>query len=213
MATHIYTYTNPTFEKHLRSAVDVLSEDGLLAYPTDVNWACGCQLTSRRGLQRLQALKPFHPKSRPFSLLCSSIKMVAEYADLENSQYRLLRKILPGPYTILLRSHKAAKRLLVDRRELIGVRIPRSDLMLDLINFHEAPILSTSLAKGPAGEEILYGYELERVFGNRIDVLLDLGSEVPFLETTILDCSGGGVELVRQGVGETDSFRSLLSSV
>ena len=205
MAKHLYTFINPTSKKHLEKASELLNKDGIIAYPTDVNWALGCNASSPKALSRLQALKPFHPKAQPFSLLCDSLSMVAQVANVSDVAFRVLRKILPGPYTLLLESNKMLPRQIKDKRKTVGVRVPQSPLILDLINCFGGPLLTTSISQYEISKDnfvsIRYGYELDEHLGHGLDLILDLGEEVVPLETTIIDMTQSQLELVRQGVG------------
>jgi tRNA threonylcarbamoyl adenosine modification protein (Sua5/YciO/YrdC/YwlC family) len=208
MAKHLYTYINPLSEKHLQEALRVLQNDGLIAYPTDVNWAVGCDASSVKAIKKIQALKAQHPKERPFSLLCDSLSMVAQVATVEQSAYRVLRKILPGPYTVLLASNRSLSKLINDKRKSVGVRIPAAPLLLGLVAALQRPLLTSSLPHGESEDEeaIRYGYDVEARFGHQIDLILDLGEEVLPAETSIIDFSEGGCKVVRKGLGDVSMF-------
>ena len=137
--------------------------------------------------------------------------MISEYTKLEHDTYRILRKILPGPYTIILESNKALPKRLHDKRKEVGVRVPDSPLLHELIERYQKPLATTSLseyeAKTSSNNNFLYGYEVERHYGHGIDLILDLGEALNPLQTTILDFTNGGCEVMRQGIGDT-SFLS-----
>lgn len=208
MAKHIYTYINPLVEKHINAVLDVLANDGIIAYPTDVNWAVGCDATNVKAIRKIQALKSLHPKEQPFSLLCDSLSMVAQFATIEQSAYRYLRKILPGPYTIILPSNKALPKILHDKRKSVGIRIPNCPLILGIIAALQKPLLTSSLPHGESSSEeaIRYGYTIEERFGHQIDLILDLGEEVIPGETSIIDFSEGSYTIVRKGLGDLSIF-------
>ena len=119
MAKLLYTHIDPCNKKHLSKACHILKNDGVIAYPSDVNWAMGCHPKSSKAILRMQKMKPLHPKDQPFSLLCDSIGMVSKVAYFENSSYRLLRKALPGPYTIILERNKLLPRQIKDKRRAV----------------------------------------------------------------------------------------------
>ena len=207
LGKHIYTFQNPSSEKHLKEACDVLASGGVIVYPTDVNWAFGCDPTSKKALDRIRRLKPHHPKEQPFSLICNSLSMVAKYAYLENHWYRVLKKALPGPYTLLLKGTHNLSRLIKDKRKTVGVRVPACHLLLDLIDLYSNPIISSSLPEGGVNKKPLtFGYELHEVYGHGVDLLLDLGNEVLSNQTTIIDLTEGAGKLIRQGLGDLSKF-------
>ena len=202
MAEHLYTYTNPTNPKHLEKACRVLSSGGVLAYPTDVNWAIGCDASNSKALKRVFAIKKAHPKERPLSFLCSNVSMISQIAAVEHVHYRLLKRAFPGPYTIFLKPQKKLARKIGEKREKLGVRVPENALLLDLIEAYGSPLATSSLVFEE--ERFTYGYEVERVHGHALDLILDLGEEVIPRETTIIDLTEGEPELVREGEGKID---------
>ena len=209
MSAHLYTYDNPPSERDLARAERVLREDGVLAYPNDLNWAFGCDAASSKALDQIHMLKPTRSKDLPFSLLCSSISMAAEYATIDNTAYRLLRKAWPGPFTVLLNATKAFPRQLKDKRRVVGIRIPASTLLQTLVERLGGPLATTSVPLID-GKPAAFGYEVFDAFGHGLDLLLDLGNELPGLESTIVDLTETGVaKLIRQGAGDASIFECL----
>lgn len=201
MAKLIYTYTHPTSEKDLRATVNILEHDGVIAYPTDVNWAFGCSPSSKKALDRIMALKPQHPKQQPFTLLCNNVSMIAQYAEVTNNDFRVLKRLFPGPFTVLLNRGRTFPKQLKDKRTQVGVRIPDSPLLLDLITLFDQPLATSSVPPRPQGEPFSYGYEVDQVYGHALDLILDLGTPSTYLETTVIDLTQGEMEIVREGAG------------
>jgi len=214
MAQHIYTYDNPPAERDLARTVRVLAVGGVIAYPTDINWAIGCDAASSKALDRIHQLKPTHSKERPFSLICSSISMAAEYASIDNAAYRLLRKAWPGPYTVLLTATRTFPRQLKDKRRVVGIRIPASPLLTAIVDQLGRPLATTSApalsslqdADGEGENPPHFGYEVAAAYGHALDLVLDLGAELAGLESTIVDLTGGTPEVVRKGAGDPALF-------
>lgn len=203
MSTHLYTYENPCSEKDLQRVIKILNNDGVIAYPTDLSWAFGCRASSARAIDRIKALKP--SKSLPFSLIFDSISRASQYTVIDHAAYRILKRALPGPYTMILPSHKQLPRQLGDKRKTVGIRIPERPLLIELVCRLEEPLLTTSLPDAASGP-CLYGYEVFDRFGHALDLICDLGSEMSAGETTILDLSSGLVELIRQGMGSVEGI-------
>jgi tRNA threonylcarbamoyl adenosine modification protein (Sua5/YciO/YrdC/YwlC family) len=207
MARHLYTFVNPTSERDLQEACRILDDGGLVAFPTDVYWAIGCDAASTRALDRVRALKPGHPKEQPFSLMCSSISMAAKVANVDGPHYRIMKHYLPGPFTFLLERHRSLPRQIKDKRKVVGIRIPDSALPLELIEKYGRPLATTSLPSYIVGAEeygpltLRFGYEVDEKFGHALDLVLDLGIEVEPRETTVVDLSEGEPQIIRQGVG------------
>lgn len=218
MVEHLYTYDNPTSQRDIQKIVKVLSHDGVIAYPTDLNWAIGCDGTSVHGLERLRLIKPSHGKYHPFSLIFNSISMAADYVHIDNASYRLLKKLWPGPYTVLLMSVRTLARQLKDKRKVIGVRIPKSPLLHAVVEALGRPLATTSfpaiMTENESNEEetigrfYKFGYEIAEEFGHVLDMVIDLGHELPGLESTIIDLTESVPVLVRRGAGDPQLFES-----
>jgi tRNA threonylcarbamoyl adenosine modification protein (Sua5/YciO/YrdC/YwlC family) len=206
MSEHLYTYINPTSERDMAKACRILEQDGVLAYPMDVNWAFGCDASSVKALDRIHRLKPSHPKERPFSLICADISMAATVGNIDNHQYRVLKKCWPGPYTVILKRHRSLPRQIKDKRPVVGIRIPESPLIRDLVQRWGKPLATTSVPNLADGSVPRMGYQIIEEFGHGIDLLLDLGEELPGLDSTIVDFSEGEPVIVRVGVGDPDLF-------
>ena len=206
VADHLYTYDDPPSVKDLGRACKVLDDGGLLAYPIDGNWAFGCDAANVKALERLRRLKPGHPSDQPFSLVCSSIAMAAQLVIIETNAYRVLKKALPGPYTILLKPAKNLARQLHDKRKTVGIRIPQSPLILALVERYGLPLATTSVPPLRSGAPAKMGYEVFDEFGHALDLVLDLGGEMAGLETTIVDFTDVAPVLIRAGIGELAAF-------
>jgi tRNA threonylcarbamoyl adenosine modification protein (Sua5/YciO/YrdC/YwlC family) len=214
-------------DRILSRAVQILNQGGLLALPTDTSWSLVCSLKSREGIKKLKALSNEGNEQR-FTLLCSDISQFGELCSLDNTRFRLIKRLSPGPYAFILKTLPGTEKALGLRRKEAGVRIPGHPLPLALINLLGHPLYSVTAkqsmaaayqgeflddedtAAGDAGEapelpaipeENLFegGWELEGIPG--LDLILDGGEEQNRLFSTILDLSGDDVKLLRQGAG------------
>lgn len=214
MSQHIYTYDDPPSERDLEQIVRLLADDGVIAYPTDDNWAFGCDAASSKALDRIHRLKPSHPKEQPFSLICSSMSMAAEVGNIDNQAYRLLRRAWPGPYTVLLPAGRSLPRQIKDKRRVVGVRIPSCKLVLAIVEKFGKPLATTSVPdiadpQDPKSGHLRpphFGYEVHDVFGHALDLVVDLGAELTGRESTVVDLSEGYAQVVRVGLGDPSIF-------
>ena len=223
MTEHLYTYDDPPSLRDIQKITDVLKKDGIIAYPTDLNWAMGCDAISVHGLERLRLIKAHKSKHHPFSLIFSSISMAADYVNINHSTYRILKKAWPGPYTILLTSSRSLPRQLKDKRKVIGIRIPASPLLQAVIESLGRPLASTSFPalhshsedvqddSEQVRQDYRFGYEIAENYGHALDMVVDLGHELPGLESTIVDMTGPYPEVVRRGAGDPALFEDALS--
>jgi tRNA threonylcarbamoyl adenosine modification protein (Sua5/YciO/YrdC/YwlC family) len=204
----------------LSRAKDLLSGGGLLAFPTDTSWSLACSMKSREGIKKLKSFSGERDE-RYFTLLCADISQFGEFCSIDNTRFRLIKRLSPGPYTFVLKTLLGTEKALGLRRRELGIRIPGHPLPLALIDTLGQPLYSVtakrSMAEGyqgsweepedsgdtlpPIPEEELFegGWELESISG--IDLILDGGEEQNRTFSTVLDVSGEGVIVLRQGVG------------
>jgi len=208
LASHVFTYIDPPCEKDIAQACRVLESGGIIAYPTDVNWAVGCDASNVKAIDKIRSLKASENSDRPFSLICDSLSMASDFATIDGNHYRLLRKALPGPFTFLLKRSKNLARQINDKRKIVGIRIPKSPLVLELVEKFGRPLATSSLTSDPNSDlsAPTFGYQVEELFGHGMDMILDLGDEVLFRETSIIDLSDGEPELIRRGEGDLSIF-------
>ena len=204
MGEHLYTYIDPPNERHLEQICASLSRGDILVLPMDNSWAFCCDATSKKAIKAMYNLKPEHPKKRPFAMVCNDISMASTMTNIDGGSYSLLRKLLPGAYTVILKSARALPKLMKDKREKVGIRIPNEPITLSIIERYEKPLAATSVPRGREGELLQMGYQIYEEFGHAVSIVVDLGLELPATESTILDCSGDDIELIRQGAGSVD---------
>jgi tRNA threonylcarbamoyl adenosine modification protein (Sua5/YciO/YrdC/YwlC family) len=132
--------------------------------------------------------------------------MAAEYVNIDNSAYRMLKKAWPGPYTVLLTATRNFPRQLKDKRRVVGIRIPESPLLLAVVDKLGRPLATTSVPAPKDGEPMHFGYQVFEEHGHALDLLLDLGQELAGQESTIGDLTSGVPELIRAGAGDAGLF-------
>lgn len=206
MGEHLYTYADPPSERDLDKACQILERGGIIAYPVDQNWAIGCDASQPKALDKIRLLKPTHPKDRPFSLICHDMAMASQVGTIDHQLYRYLKKAWPGPYTVILKRNRSLPRQIKDKRQVVGIRIPENPMILRLVEKLGKPLATTSIPPTANGEPLRMGYQIQEVYGHAIDLLLDLGEELPCMESTVIDFSEGYPEVVRLGVGDPSIF-------
>ena len=158
--------------------------------------------TSRRAMARIRQLKPMHPKEQPFSMICSSISMATEVARVDAYAFRLLNRLCPGHYTVLLPSSKSLPKLLKNKRAVVGVRIPDEPLVLAIVERFKQPLMATSVPSREDGSLLTLGYEVHERHGHGLEMVLDLGAELLGLPTSIIDLTSSEIKVVREGAGD-----------
>lgn len=202
MAEHLYTFVNPPNSKHLAQINQVLENHGVVALPMGTSWAFCCNYRSKKGIEKLRKLNPNHPDDRPFSLICHDISMISEVGSVGNQNYRILNKIFPGAFTVVLSSHKQLSKRLGDKRQEVGVRIPNEQITLDVIAHHGEPLVATSVPMRADGEPCTMGYQVLEGHEHTVEIVVDLGDDLPGTETTVLDLTGDEIVVIREGAGD-----------
>ncbi len=199
MGEHLYTYINPTNLRHLDHIEQTLEHDGLLVLPMQTNWVFACDATSRRGLQKMHKLKSAHEKNKPYSLACSSISMASTMAKISGQKYRMLNRVWPGPYTVIVKSSPQLPKILKIKREKVGIRIPKEPITLAILEHYGRPLVVSSVPLNPDEHPYKMGYAIFERFGHGIDILVDLGDELEGALTTVVDFSEPEAEIIREG--------------
>jgi tRNA threonylcarbamoyl adenosine modification protein (Sua5/YciO/YrdC/YwlC family) len=184
--------------RHLERIVELLQRDGVIAYPTDTLFGLGCLVSRKKAVDRIQLLKGRDPK-KPMSILCSDMEMFCRYTrHLETPTFRILKQMLPGPYTVLLPASREVPRYL-QNKQVVGLRIPDHPFCRALVAMLGEPIITTSAAL-PDQPVLNTAWELEEELGHALDLVVDCGQPLG-IPSTIVDLCGEEPILVRQGAG------------
>jgi len=201
MAQYFELHPDNPQPRLLKQAVALLERGGVLAVPTDSSYALVCHLDDKAAADRLRRIRGIDDKHQ-LTLLCRDLGELANYARVDNRQYRLLKSATPGPYVFILDASKEVpRRVSHPQRKTIGMRVPEHRVLQELLALHNGPLLSTTLI--PSGETVPLNdaQEIRGQFERQIDAVLDAGP-CPNQATTVVDLTGGEVVLVRQGRGD-----------
>jgi len=185
----------------LQRAADRVRAGAVIAYPTDSCYALGCRAGDKDAAERIRAIRGFD-RHHLFTLVCRDLAEIATYARVDNWQYRLLRQLTPGPYTLILEAtRELPRRVLHEKRKTIGIRVPEHKVAHALLELLDEPMLSCTLqfpdADEPVGEPGDWRDQLEQ----SVDLVLD-GGACGTQPTTVIDLTGSAPVLVRQGRGD-----------
>jgi tRNA threonylcarbamoyl adenosine modification protein (Sua5/YciO/YrdC/YwlC family) len=199
MLTRLYSKNNNPQE--LQALVDLLNDGGVFIFPTDTVYALGCHGLKERAIERICRFKNIDPRKHRFSVICTGLSMVSEYAKVSNDTFKLLKRNLPGPFTFILQAGNSLPRIFKQRKE-VGIRIPDASIIHEIAVLLDAPILTTSLPYD-SDDEIEYTTTPELIdekWGDAVDVIID-GGIGGTAHSTVVDCTGEVPEIVRQGKG------------
>ncbi|QOY93464.1 threonylcarbamoyl-AMP synthase [Massilia sp. UMI-21] len=205
MAQHFQIHSENPQPRLLKQAAQIISAGGIVAAPTDSAYALVCRLDDKAAVEKLRRIRGVDDRHH-LTLLVRDLSAIAHFARVDNTQYRLLKATMPGPYTVILEAtREVPRRLSHPSRKTIGVRVPENRIMLALIEELGEPLIGTTLQL-PGDEHMLSDPDevLERL-GKQIELVIDGGAGT--LEpTTVIDLTGPAPELVRAGRGDPAAF-------
>jgi tRNA threonylcarbamoyl adenosine modification protein (Sua5/YciO/YrdC/YwlC family) len=185
--------------RYLKAAADVLRDGGLLIYPTDSVYGLGCNLFNKNAVEKIYQLKG-NDKRKLLSFICPDLKGISEYAYVSNAAYRVMRRLLPGAYTFILNATRKVPKILLEKRNTVGIRVPNNVVCQALLREFGKPIISTS-ASLPEQNFLSDPDEIAGVFVHMVDMFLDAGPG-GIEPSTIIDFTKDGPVIVRQGKGK-----------
>lgn len=189
----------------LKQAVDILHRGGVVALPTDSSYALVCHLDDKAAADELRRIRDVDERHH-LSLLCRDLSELANYARVDNRQYRLLKLATPGPYTFILEATKEVpRRLSHPSRRTIGLRVPDHKVTQAVLELMGQPLLATTLILPGQTEALNDAYEIRETLQKRIQAVVDAGA-CHMAPTTVLDLSQGGAEVIRQGRGDVSAL-------
>jgi tRNA threonylcarbamoyl adenosine modification protein (Sua5/YciO/YrdC/YwlC family) len=179
-----------------------LKRGEILLYPTDTTYAIGCDIAHKGAVQRVRQLKRLS-NDKPLTFLCPSLSNIAQYAYVSDSAYRLMRRLVPGPFTFLLPATKLVPKLVADpKRKTTGIRIPDSPICQALLAALQNPLVSTSAKVGDRYSDNPFStVDLFKQWEKRVDIAVDDEQPLQLQVSTIIDLTGDEPEIVRKGLG------------
>ncbi|HMG69212.1 MAG TPA: L-threonylcarbamoyladenylate synthase [Chitinophagaceae bacterium] len=187
--------------RHIKKIVEILQKGGVIIYPTDTIYGLGCDIFQHKAIEKICRIRKIDPHKARLSFICYDLSHLSDFSkQVSRTTYRLLKEYLPGPYTFILPASKQVPRILQNKKDTIGIRIPDNKIARCIVKELGHPILSASLP----GEEI-EDYTVPEIiyenFRNEVDVIVDggIGGTVP---STVIDCVNEEPVLIRQGAGK-----------
>jgi len=192
---------NPN-QKHIRQVVDLLEAGGIIIYPTDTVYAMGCDIKAGKSVESIARFKGLNPKNPDLSLIFHDMSQLSEYTIIrDNAIFRLLKRNLPGPFTFIVQANNQIPKMFKNKKKTVGIRIPDNSIVLELVRELGRPIITTSIHD--QDEVIEYTTDPELIhekFRGFADIVIDGGSGKNEA-STIVDCTGGEIKIIRQGLG------------
>ncbi len=187
----------------VRKAVDVLKDGGVIIYPTDTVYGLGCDLSNKRGIERIYDIKK-RSKKQPLSFVCSDLKHISQYARVTDYAYKTMKRLLPGPYTFILDASRLVPKIILPKRPTTGIRVPDNEICLSLIRELGQPIISTSVQTAD-GEDLGNPAIIDEYFGHIVDLIIDGGVISP-QPSSVISLVDDQIDILRIGKGDVSAF-------
>lgn len=203
----IKIYPDNPNEKVIRQVVDVLKRGGIIIYPTDTVYGMGCDISKPKAIEKICKIRGIKPEKANFSFICYDLSHISDFTrQIDNETFRVIKKALPGPFTFIFNANKNVPKLLSSNKKTVGIRVPDNNIAREIVKMLGNPIISTSIHDDD--EIIEYSTDPELIhekYEDIVDLVID-GGYGDNEASTIVDCSVGDFEILRQGKGNLDQF-------
>ncbi|MVM36026.1 threonylcarbamoyl-AMP synthase [Spirosoma sp. HMF4905] len=201
-AEFIKLYPKNPDPRRIDHIVKALRDGAVIIYPTDTIYGMGCDIHNARAVERVARIKGIKPTKNDFSFICYDLSHIADYARVSNQAFKLMKSLLPGPFTFILQATNNVPKLLNTNKKTVGIRVPDNDIPRQIVHQLGNPIITTSIRD--EDEIIEYSTDPELIFEkfqNQVDMVIDggYGGNIP---STIVDATDDDFSIVRQGLGE-----------
>jgi tRNA threonylcarbamoyl adenosine modification protein (Sua5/YciO/YrdC/YwlC family) len=189
----------------IHQAVEIIRADGLVIYPTDSSYALGCHVGDKTGMERIRRIRDLDNRHN-FTLMCRDLSEISTYAKVDNSSYRLLKSLTPGPYTFILKAtHEVPRRLQNPKRKTIGIRIPDHPIAQALLDELGEPLMSSTLILPGQDRPETDANDIRERLEHDVDLVID-GDNCGLEPTTVIDLVDGSMQIVRKGRGSDEGL-------
>lgn len=188
--------------RDLKKVVEILNNNGVIIIPTDTIYAMACKLNSKKAIERMTKISGKKTEKINFSLICSDLSHISEYTlPIDKNIFRMMKNNLPGAFTFILKANNQVAKLFSSNKKTIGIRVPDNAIAQNIVAELGCPLVVTTIhAEDEIEEYMTDPEEIHDKFEYEINCVVDggIGGNIP---STIIDCSGDEIEIVRQAKG------------
>jgi Sua5/YciO/YrdC/YwlC family protein len=196
----IKLYNENPNPREIEKVVSVLRDGGIVIYPTDTLYGIGCDALNVRAVEKICDLKGINPQKSNLSIICNDLSIISEYAKVDTPTFKLMKRNLPGPFTFILPTTSSLPKIYKNKKT-VGIRVPDNNIIREIVVQLGNPVLNTSVKDDD--EEIEYVTNPELIhekWGDIADIVID-GGFGGIDPSTVVDCTSGEPEIIRQGKG------------
>ncbi len=190
----------------IHRVVDCVKQGGVIAYPTDTIYGLGCDIFNKKGIKKLYQIKQRDAR-KPFSFICADLSDIANYSQVSNFAFKIMKRYLPGPYTFVLEASRIVPDILTTRQKTVGIRIPNNPIAQAIVQNLGHPLVTTSV--NLSGEEPCFDPEvIDAAIGRQLDMVVD-GGIVMGEPSTVISLIDDRIEVLREGSGDISWIHQL----
>ncbi|GGF21699.1 L-threonylcarbamoyladenylate synthase [Echinicola rosea] len=206
-ASFIKIYPENPHPREVNRVVEVLRQGGVVIYPTDTIYGIGCDIYNQKAIEKICLIKGVKPQKQNFSFICYDLSNISEYTRVVSTPvFKVMKKALPGPFTFILDANNKVPKLLHSKKKTVGIRIPDHSIPRILVKELGQPIVTTSIRD--EDDVLEYSTDPELIYEkykDLVDVVID-GGYGNNVASTVVDCTGDEIEIVRQGQGDLEEM-------
>jgi tRNA threonylcarbamoyl adenosine modification protein (Sua5/YciO/YrdC/YwlC family) len=205
MAQYFRIHSENPQQRLINQAVSILQDGGVVVYPTDSCYALGCRIGDKAAMERIWKIRNLDKKHN-LTLICKDLSNIGIYARVDNSAFRLMKSLTPGPYTFILKAtREVPRRLQHPKRKTIGLRVPANQITLLLLEQFNEPVANTSLILPDEELPMTDPEQINETLGHVVDLIID-GGYGRLEPTTVVDLVEGQPRIVRHGIGNISAI-------
>ena len=195
-------------ESKIRFIAECLNDDGVIIYPTDTVYGIGCHIHKPKAIEKICRIKGIKVEKANFSFIFYDLSHLSDFTKpVDNSTYKIMRKALPGPFTFILHSGSEIPKIFRSRKKTIGIRVPDNIISREIVKELGCPLMNSSLhdEEDEITEYMNDPEQIHNKYHKLVDIVID-GGYGNFIASTVVDCSGGGINIIRQGMGIIEGY-------
>ncbi len=190
-------------QRLIYQATEIVRQGGVIVYPTDTSYAIACHIEDKQALDKIRRIRQLDDKHN-FTLACKDLAQVSNFTKMGNDAFRLIKSLIPGPFTFILdATREVPRRLQRGKKKTVGIRVPDNKIALQLIEALGEPLFTSTMILPGDTEALSDPFEIRQRLEHELDLVIDAGI-IDYQPTTIIDCHDNHIDIVRQGAGHAD---------
>ena len=187
----------------INKVVDALKKGEVIAYPTDTVYGIGCDLFNKSAIDKVYRIKG-KQRNKPLSFICSDLSDISQYAYVQDYAYKIMKRLLPGPYTFILPATKLVPKTVMTKQKTVGIRVPENNICIEIVKILGHPIINTSITRN-ADALFEDADAIREIYGHQLNYIID-GGRIMAEHSTVVDLTGDAPVILREGKGDTSMF-------